>query len=180
MLGTDGAWLHASHALCYRAILLSCVWREFLENRAFRYRGPLEVEPAASSTYYKAEPLLDLGPGLPGRQQKSPAGRQQVARSPGRQVARSPAVASGRQWVASKVASRGVCAWQPQVASRSPGRQQVARSPGRSPGRQPGLKQCVSLQVWISHLSCTLQSPLLYFVDFNVFSHNIQPQTQLP
>ena len=110
---------------------------------------------------------------------RSPAGRQ-VARSPGRQVARSPAVASGRQWVASKVASRGVCAWQPQVASMSPGRQQVARSPGRSPGRQPGLKQCVSLQVWISHLSCTLQSPLLYFVDFNVFSHNIQPQTQLP
>ena len=126
MLGTDGAWLHASHALCYRAILLSCVWREFLENRAFRYRGPLEVEPAASSTYYKAEPLLDLGPGLPGRQQKSPAGRQQVARSPGRQW--SPVVASKSR----QPHPVSAACWQQAIT----GRQQVARSRVRSPGRQ--------------------------------------------
>ena len=44
MLGTDGVWFHASHALCYRAILLSCAWREFPENRVFRYRPRLTTE----------------------------------------------------------------------------------------------------------------------------------------
>eukprot|EP00966_Prymnesium_polylepis_P243855 5639635-Prymnesium_polylepis.1 len=48
-----------------------------------------------------AHRCLQLSPGLPGRQQKSPAGRQRVARSPiGRQrVARSPV---GRQVASSK------------------------------------------------------------------------------
>eukprot|EP00966_Prymnesium_polylepis_P305165 7051975-Prymnesium_polylepis.1 len=39
-------------------------------------------------------PYVYLSPGLPGRQQKSPASRSPAGRQPGHQVARSP----GRQW----------------------------------------------------------------------------------
>ena len=120
-----------------------------------------------------------LSPGSPGRQQKSPAGRQQVARSPGRQVARSPAVASGRQWVASK--SR-----QPRGVSpgnrRSPaGRQVASRSPGRQAGRQvasqgsSNVSPCrcgsVTSLVLCSHLSCTLLISMSFPTTFN-HKHN--------
>eukprot|EP00966_Prymnesium_polylepis_P195734 4536677-Prymnesium_polylepis.1 len=42
MLGTDGAWFHGSHTLRYHPMLLSRVWREFLNNRLPGYR-PLQM-----------------------------------------------------------------------------------------------------------------------------------------
>eukprot|EP00966_Prymnesium_polylepis_P163590 3781620-Prymnesium_polylepis.1 len=49
MLGTDGAWFCAFHALLYPPIPLSCVWREFLKNRPLGYRpltaGSPELAP---------------------------------------------------------------------------------------------------------------------------------------